>query len=111
MGDTFRKEQRYVVLKIKDIIAAGLTPDEVEAFNKVCDKVSLHRNQAGKPPLGCVVVEADWRCYDTVWGLVEQEHRQNEATKECAEKGHNFKLMQVAGDGETCQRCGLWRGE
>lgn len=82
MASDFKKEQRYVVLKIKDIVAAGLTPDEVEAFNKVCDKVSLHRNQAGKPPLGCVVVEADWRCYDKVWGMVEQEHDQNQRAKE-----------------------------
>lgn len=82
MASDFKKEQRYVVLKIKDIVAAGLTPDEVEAFNKVCDKVSLHRNQAGKPPLGCVVVEADWRCYDEVWGMVEQEHDQNQRAKE-----------------------------
>ena len=48
----------------------------------MCDKVSLHRNQAGKPPLGCVVVEADWRCYDNVWGMVEQEHDQNQRAKE-----------------------------
>ena len=111
MASEFKKEQRYVVLKIKDIVAAGLTPDEVEAFNKVCDKVALHRNQAGKPPLECVVVEADWRCYEPVWWMVENEHRRNEAAKECAEKGHKFQLAQVAGDGEVCQHCGLWRGE
>ena len=39
-------------IDVQTLAAAGLTPDEVEAFNKVCDKVSLHRNQAGKPPTG-----------------------------------------------------------
>ena len=42
------REQRYIVLKLKDIDAAGLTETELSAFNQVCDKVSATREAAGK---------------------------------------------------------------
>ena len=64
------REQRYIVLKLKDIDAAGLTETELSAFNQVCDKVSATREAAGKQPLYCAVVEADWPEYETVWAMI-----------------------------------------
>ena len=71
MGKPFVREPRYIVLKVKDILAAGCTQAEIEDFNKVCDKVNLHRNTAGKPPLECVVVEKDWPEYEATWAAIE----------------------------------------
>ena len=56
-------EPRYIVLKLKDIAAAGVTADEIAAFNVVCDKVSAWRTGAGKGLLECLVVEKDWPEY------------------------------------------------
>lgn len=53
-------EPRYIVLKVKDVQAAGITEDEREAFNAVCDKVLDHRIKNGKGVLGCMVIESDW---------------------------------------------------
>ena len=41
-------EPRYVVLKLKDMEAAGVTADEIAAFNAVRDKVSASRISSGK---------------------------------------------------------------
>jgi hypothetical protein len=107
----FMREQRYVVVKIKDIVAAGCTPEEIAAFNVLCDRVAAYRTTAGKPPLECVVVESDWRCYKRTWNLVRDEHEQNEAAKVCAERGHDWKYLQEAGAGMYCPRCNAWRDE
>lgn len=107
----FRREPRYVVVKIKDIAAAGCTQEELDAFNVVCDKVMAYRQSVDKRPLGCVVVEDDWRCYEQVWSMVEHEHGLNEARKVCAEKGHAMVPLPVAGDGCRCSRCDEWGPE
>lgn len=69
-----KREARYIVLKLKDI--AELEADTgvdcaTKPFNEVCDAVSIHRAAVGKPPLKCVVVEADWPEYEAVWGMIE----------------------------------------
>lgn len=56
-------EARYVVLKLKDMDAAGVTADEIAAFNSVCDKVSASRIGAAKGLLECLVIEKDWPEY------------------------------------------------
>lgn len=56
-------EPRYVVLKLKDMEAAGVTADEIAAFNAVRDKVSASRISSGKGLLECLVIEKDWPEY------------------------------------------------
>lgn len=71
-----QREQRYIVLKLKDIEAARerfptLTCcGNMVAFNQVCDAVTLARGVQGKPLLECVVVEKDWPEYETVWQMI-----------------------------------------
>jgi hypothetical protein len=69
----FVREPRYVVLKLKDFDAAGVTPAERKAFNAVCDKINSYRIGAGKGLLYCVVIESNWKCYEQAWGLVKAE--------------------------------------
>ena len=68
---TFEREVRYVVLKITDIQDA-LTPDEKSALIQIEETVERHREQRGKPPLVCAVVEADWPEYEPIWKAIEQ---------------------------------------
>lgn len=70
--EEFKREQRYVVVKISDINAAGCTQEERDAFNVLCDKVALYRARAGKRPLECVVVESDWPEYEPTWEAIQR---------------------------------------
>jgi hypothetical protein len=69
----FVREQRYIVVKIKDLASADCTPEELDAFRVVCGKVIAHRIKSGKDPLECVVVEKDWKCYEPTWAAVQAE--------------------------------------
>jgi len=74
----FRQEDRYVVLKRTDI--AKLDATDRELLDNLCDKIKLIRLKRGKPPatgINMLVVEDDWRIYESVWSLVEMEHDWN----------------------------------
>ena len=75
----FKKEIKYLVLKYKDIEAAGFSDEEKAGMYRLINRVELARAQRGKPPLECVVVESEWHCYDKVWEMVELEYNQNTA--------------------------------
>jgi len=79
----FQKEQRYTVLKQTDIQAAidseTLSENELREFNRICAIVHIARiHVRNKEALECVVVEHDWRIYESVWSLVEMEHNWNQ---------------------------------
>lgn len=69
---TFNREPRYVVLKLADIIAAGLTSEERQELTRLIVKVARSRLERDKPPLRCVVVEADWPEYEPTWQAIER---------------------------------------
>lgn len=61
----FKREERYVVIKIKDM-------DRVQQHRM---KTFLRLNEI--PTRECVVVEKHWPIYEKVWGLVENLWRQS----------------------------------
>jgi hypothetical protein len=65
------REHRYVVFKLKDMLEADLTLDEIRVFCSVMDKVNISRFNRKKPSLQCVVVEKDWPEYEVVWKMIE----------------------------------------
>jgi hypothetical protein len=65
-----KREPRYIVLKLTDMVAAELTDTERDQFNEVCDKVNRTRHSRMKPPLECVVVEKDWPEYEPTWAAI-----------------------------------------
>lgn len=67
-----QREQRYLVLKISDI-NDYLTMREITGLESLTNKLNDLRVAAGKSDLDCVVVESDWKCYDAVWKLIEDE--------------------------------------
>jgi hypothetical protein len=67
----FRRESRYIVMKVSDVNVA-LSDVEREQLSGLMEKIVEHRQSAGKAPLECVVVEADWPIYDSTWDAVEQ---------------------------------------
>ncbi len=71
----FERENRYIVLKIKDV--AKLPIAWQTHLVKVEGMVDGVRRQRGRDPLECVVVESDWRIYEHVWLQVELEHQVN----------------------------------
>jgi len=54
-------ERRYIIFKVKDIEAAGLTNEEWEALVSVTKKVTQARLSRGVPgQFQALVVESDW---------------------------------------------------
>lgn len=62
----FKLEQRYIVMKYKDVLAMGVTSEELRTLQSLAYRVDAHRQMSGKQPLDCVVVEKDWPEYQVV---------------------------------------------
>lgn len=79
----FVKEQRYTVFKNKDLDAINVTREESHVLMELARRIREHREAQGKKELEAVVIESDWACYDSAWGMVmgewafEQEHKSN----------------------------------
>ncbi len=66
----FKRENRYLVLKRKDI-EKYLNREDKMRLNRISRDIANSRTDDEKPPLECVVVESDWPIYDSVWAMVE----------------------------------------
>jgi len=78
---TFKREDRYIVLKISDVrdMLSHATESEytcvaedIENLERIAMHVVDSRAKQGKPPLKCVVVESDWPEYEAVFKAIEQ---------------------------------------
>lgn len=70
MDTEFKREERYIVVKIKDI-------DNQRQLEKL--RYQIHQG-CGVNTVECVVVESDWPEYETVWKMIQDriEGRPNE---------------------------------
>ncbi len=71
MSNQFKREPRYVVLKIKDI-HAYLSPAQIEALQIAGETIAVGRSIEGKSPFNAVVVEQDWPEFEMVWAMIEE---------------------------------------
>ena len=67
MTDEFQREERYIVFKVSDL-GNSLKGNEIR---KLAREYAEHRQQLGKEPLKCVVVESDWPEYESTWKAIE----------------------------------------
>ena len=67
MNNEFNSEERYIVFKVSDL-GNSLKGDEIR---KLAREYAEHREQLGKKPLDCVVVESDWPEYEPTWRAIE----------------------------------------
>ena len=67
----FEREDRYIVLKVSDLIKYG-TAEDLMVLRLCRYQIDEARKKDNKPPLECVVVEKDWPEYEVVWGLIEK---------------------------------------
>ena len=81
----FKRENRYIVIKRSDLDGA-VSDLPIKYQKKVWDQLgqvvsmpNKHRQNTGKSPLECVIVEHDWPEYDYVWKAIK--HRME--TGEC----------------------------
>lgn len=97
------REQRYIVLKIKDMEAAGFALGHIDAFNEVCDAVNIARIQRGAGLLECAVVEKDWPEYDVVWQMIANrvDKKDEPIQKLFADIRERFSYAQDAAPGEA----------
>lgn len=68
--DHFEREDRYLVLKRKDI-ERSLTPTERNILCELTGKIYLDRLEEGRGGLRCVVVESDWPEYESTWSAIQ----------------------------------------
>jgi len=67
----FERENRYVVLKIKDI--NKYLPYKLEKqLESIMFQIALGRAKDDKYALDCVVVENDWPEYEPTWKAIEE---------------------------------------
>ena len=69
--EKFKRENRYFVLKFKDIHSI-LDESEHQALHEICNKIELHRLKNDRGALECVVVESDWPEYEPTWKAIEE---------------------------------------
>ena len=67
MSTEFKQEERYIVFKLSDL-GNSLKGDEIR---RLAREYAEHRQQSGKPPLDCVVVESGWPEYEPTWRAIE----------------------------------------
>jgi len=77
-----KRENRYVVVKRKDILA-HLTKTEEHELGLLIEKVDAGRKKQGKEEINCVVVESDWPEYEKVWGMLERREDMEQANNAC----------------------------
>ena len=64
------REERYVVLKIKDI-EHFLSTSQKDDLHDIRGTIDAYRRMTKKGELKAVVVESDWPEYETVWKMIE----------------------------------------
>ena len=70
MNIEFKREERYLVFKLSDV-EEHFTPGEKQQLARLVEVQRVGREEAGKAPLECVVVESDWPEYEPTWRAIE----------------------------------------
>lgn len=70
MSTEFKREERYLVFKLSDA-EEHFTPGEKQHLERLVEVQRTGREEAGKPPLECVVIESDWPEYEPTWRAIE----------------------------------------
>ena len=70
MSKEFTRENRYLVLKRKDIETFLSTHKQKQLFD-LAEQVDDGRLAIGKPKLSTVVVEEDWPEFNGVWNSIK----------------------------------------
>lgn len=71
LGNIMERENRYVVVKRKDILRY-LSAVEEKQLGLLVEKIDEGRKQDNRCVLQCVVVESDWPEYEPTWNAVEK---------------------------------------
>lgn len=94
MAETFRRENRYLVIKHKDLdkLLRSLRDEFKGVATKVCDDIRDIRgaNRA------CVVVESDWPEYEIVWQMIEARMDPDRVGLTPAEAAQHWKQQYLA---------------
>jgi hypothetical protein len=78
MNNNFKRENRYIVIKIADLVDTTGLPMQpsIEAYMKQAQEV---RESAGKPHLECLVIESDWPEYEPAWKMIQDRVEGNKS--------------------------------
>lgn len=65
----FKRESRYIVLKLNDV--EQLNQTHRQRLRDICQEIDAIRDARDADPLECVVVESDWPEYYPTWYAIE----------------------------------------
>lgn len=71
----FKRENRYLVIKLSDfkLVPKAFRPSTIKRDLMDVGKNMAHwREESGKAPLNCVVVESDWPEYEPTWDAIQR---------------------------------------
>jgi hypothetical protein len=69
----FEREERYIVIKISDLQGAdNICQDSIDNLIDLEKSITVYRNEAGKQPLKCAVIEHDWPEYEPVLEMIKK---------------------------------------
>ncbi|WP_236225712.1 hypothetical protein [Pseudomonas pseudonitroreducens] len=72
MTKAFVREERYIVIKLKDLISASGDVDQSCGKSEAEVMLRNHLESWQIPTRECVVVESDWPEYEAVWQMIER---------------------------------------
>lgn len=75
----FEREERYIVLKLKDLEDFNICQDMIDTVRGLEAYIQECRDNAGKILLECAVIESDWPEYEVVWKMIENRVRGDES--------------------------------
>ena len=70
MSNEFKREERYIVFKMSDVVEHLITTERLH-LERLYEIQRVGRREAGKGELECVVVEKDWPEYEPTWQAIE----------------------------------------
>lgn len=72
--EKFEREDRYLIIKRKDLAEAAktLNDDHLKSFNIVLSHIDSVRRKRGVDQIKAVVIENDWPEYEQVWKAIEK---------------------------------------
>lgn len=97
MQNEFKREPRYVVLKITDALAY-LSACQLDRLQEIGEAIAAGRAADGKPIFNAVVVEQDWPEFEPTWSAIELRVYREQCV-------HEWNAV-VAGDPTYCGKCG-----
>lgn len=89
--DEFKREERYIVFKIKDV-DAFFSDFHKKQIEELIAHISWHRKHEKMPELSGVFIERDWPMYEDTWKAIQEYAETGKYTRPSSLRDKVLKL-------------------